>query len=123
VGPLSKLLVLKINKTKVDMEKMLTEEDEGGGIGSLPHLQVLEIGDSGITDISQFAHFQLSALRILHLPGNDITKLEGLSHLEQLRELVIDHNKVKQFDEQSFQGLRCLRELRAEDNCLRVSRT
>jgi hypothetical protein len=77
------------------------------------------MGDSGISDMSQFEKFPLQSLRILHLPGNELTKLEGLSHLEQLRELVIDHNKVKQFDENSFQGLRCLRELRAEDNGLK----
>ena len=47
------------------------------------------------------------------------TRLEGLSHLDQLRELVVDHNKIKQFDEESFAGLRCLRELRVEDNANR----
>ena len=37
----------------------------------------------------------LQSLRILHLPGNEITKIEGLSHMEQLRELVLDKNKVE----------------------------
>ncbi|CAJ1404222.1 unnamed protein product [Effrenium voratum] len=39
--------------------------------------------------------------------------------MEQLRELVVDKNKIKQFDEKSFEGLRSLRELRAEDNGLK----
>ncbi|CAE8736190.1 unnamed protein product [Polarella glacialis] len=97
VGPLSKLLVLRMNKTRIDLEKgMLGDGDACGGIGTFPQLQVLEMGQSGITDISYFSQFPLQSLRILHLPGNDITKIEGLSNLEQLRELVIDKNKVKQ---------------------------
>merc|ERR1719237_369607 len=102
-----------MSRTKIDLEKgMLGEGENAGGIASLPHLQVLELGSSAIADISYFSAFPLQTLRILHLPGNEITKVEGLSHLEQLRELVLDRNKVKQFDEHSFQGLRSLRELR-----------
>jgi len=120
MGPLSKLLVLKVNRTKLDLEKgMLADGDQVGGIASMPHLQVLEMGVSGITDMSFFAQFPLQTLRILHLPGNEITRLEGLSHMEQLRELVLDKNKVKQVDEGSFEGLRSLRELRMDDNGLK----
>jgi len=39
--------------------------------------------------------------------------------MEQLRELVLDKNKVKQIDENSFEGLRSLRELRMDDNGLK----
>jgi len=121
VGPLSKLMVLRMNRTKLDLEKGVLAVDQAGlGITAMAHLQVLELGACGITDLSHFARFPLPALRILHLPGNEITKLEGLTHLEQLRELVLDRNKVKQFDEHSFEGLRCLRELHAEDCGLRT---
>mmetsp|Transcript_54162 Transcript_54162/g.128967 ORF Transcript_54162/g.128967 Transcript_54162/m.128967 type:complete len:1461 (+) Transcript_54162:95-4477(+) len=120
VGPLTKLMALKMNRTRVDLAKgMLAEAPAPGGIASLPSLQVLELGSCGITDIESFASLPLKALRILHLPGNEITKVEGLSHMEQLRELVLDRNKIKQFDEGSFQGLKALRELRVEDNCLK----
>ena len=43
-----------------------------------------------------FTRLPLQSLRILHLPGNEITKIEALSHMEQLRELVLDKNKLKQ---------------------------
>jgi len=120
VGPLSKLLVLRMNRTKIDLEKgMLGSATSCGGIASMPRLQVLELGYNSINDISIFAQFDLQALRILHLPGNDITRVEGLAHLDQLRELVLDRNKVKLFDEKSFEGLRSLRELRVEDNGLK----
>lgn len=120
MGPLSKLLVLKVNRTKIDLEKGMLADGEGqGGIAFLPHLQVLELGFCGIYDMSHFANFPMQTLRILHLPGNDITKVDGLSHMEQLRELVLDKNKVKQVDEHAFEGLRSLRELRMDDNGLK----
>lgn len=120
VGPLSKLLVLRLSKTKLDLEKgAIDEGGDCGGLSSIPNLQVLEIGHSGITDMSPFAKFPLSTLRILHLQDNSISRVEGLSHLEHLRELVLDRNKVKQFDEHSFEGLKSLRELRVEDNGLK----
>eukprot|EP00929_Paragymnodinium_shiwhaense_P061797 TRINITY_DN30882_c0_g2_i1.p1 TRINITY_DN30882_c0_g2~~TRINITY_DN30882_c0_g2_i1.p1 ORF type:complete len:1502 (-),score=435.63 TRINITY_DN30882_c0_g2_i1:512-5017(-) len=120
LGPLSKLLVLRMNKSRLDMEKGIVGEGENhGGLNSMPHIQVLEIGNSGISDVSYFSKLSLSTLRILHLQGNELTKLEGLSAMEQLRELVLDRNKIKQFDEHSFEGLRALRELRVEDNGLK----
>jgi len=119
LGPLPKLLVLRMNKTRINLEKGMMGDDGKCGIAALPNLQVLEMAQCGITDISHFRRFLLTNLRILHVPGNEISRVEGLSHLEQLRELVFDRNKVRQFDEQSFKGLRALREFRADDNGLR----
>eukprot|EP00928_Gymnodinium_smaydae_P027750 TRINITY_DN21353_c3_g1_i1.p1 TRINITY_DN21353_c3_g1~~TRINITY_DN21353_c3_g1_i1.p1 ORF type:complete len:1571 (+),score=412.13 TRINITY_DN21353_c3_g1_i1:289-5001(+) len=120
LGPLAKLLVLRLNRTKLDLDRGVLGEGPGyGGFATLRHLQVLEMGSCGINDMSHFARIPLTALRILHLQGNDIAKLEGISHMEQLRELVLDRNKIKQFDEGSFAGLRALRELRIEDNGLK----
>eukprot|EP00435_Cladocopium_sp_Y103_P068210 s894_g31.t1 len=120
LGPLVKLLVLRLNKTKLDLEGgVLGGAEFTGGFGTFPNLQVLELGYSCIADMRVFSELPLQSLRILHLPGNEISKLEGLNKMEQLRELVLDKNRVKQFDEKSFEGLRALRELRVEDNGLK----
>eukprot|EP00927_Polykrikos_kofoidii_P060458 TRINITY_DN55439_c0_g1_i1.p1 TRINITY_DN55439_c0_g1~~TRINITY_DN55439_c0_g1_i1.p1 ORF type:complete len:1435 (-),score=232.12 TRINITY_DN55439_c0_g1_i1:221-4525(-) len=120
VGPCSKLLALRLNKSKLDLEKgTLDGSEDGGGLGSMPHIQVLEVANSGVTDMSHFSKLPLATLRILHLQDNAISRVEGLSHLEHLRELVLDRNKVKLFDEHSFDGLKSLRELRVEDNGLK----
>jgi len=117
VGPLPKLLVLRLNNTKIDVERGLLNEAEGAvGIASLPQLQVLEICNSGVADLSHFTRLLLPNLKILHLAGNEIGKVEGLSRFEQLRELVLDRNKIKHFEEGCFAGLKTLRELRIEDN-------
>ena len=48
-------------------------------------------------------------LRSLHLPGNKLSRLEGLEELTSLRELVLDGNPVKHLDSASFSGGACIR--------------
>ena len=51
--------------------------------------------------------------------GNELVRLDGLGSLLQLRELVLDRNKIKQLEVHSLRGLSNLRELRMEENGLR----
>lgn len=54
------------------------------------------------------------------LSGNEITKIEGLESLRDLRELVLDKNKIKQIGDLSFVGQsQRLVELHIEENRLR----
>ena len=65
-----------------------------------------------------------SALSEIHqtlfvLVGNDISKIEGLEGLQELRELVLDRNKVKAIGEYSFMNQWNLAELHLEENRLK----
>ena len=51
--------------------------------------------------------------------GNEISKIEGLEGLQDLRELVLDRNKVKSIDEYSFMNQWNLQELHIEENRLK----
>ena len=51
--------------------------------------------------------------------GNDISKIEGLESLQDLRELVLDRNRIKSIDDQSFASQWNLQELHMEDNRLK----
>ena len=53
------------------------------------------------------------------MQDNEITRLEGFEELHSLQELVLDRNRIKYVDPNSFQGLVNLRELRMEENGLR----
>ncbi len=59
------------------------------------------------------------SLRALFLQGNELTSAEGLDGLDQLRELVLDRNKIKALPENVFVGTPNLRELHLEENRLR----
>ena len=53
------------------------------------------------------------------LLGNEISKVEGLDGLHDLRELVLDRNKIKGLTELSFINQWNLQELHIEENRLR----
>lgn len=56
---------------------------------------------------------------ICFLPGNDITKVEGIEGLHDLRELVLDRNRIKCISEMSFANQWNLQELHLEENRIR----
>ena len=53
------------------------------------------------------------------MTGNEITKVEGLEGLHDLRELVLDRNKIKIISEYAFANQWNLQELHMEENRLR----
>ena len=55
----------------------------------------------------------------LFLTGNEITKVEGLEGLHDLRELVLDRNKIKIISDYAFANQWNLQELHMEENRLR----
>ena len=57
--------------------------------------------------------------QVLHLQGNELVRVDGLGSLLQLRELVLDRNKIRQLEPHALRGLANLRELRLEENGLR----
>lgn len=86
----------------------------------LPNLEVLHLAYNGISDLVALQISRLTSLKALFLQGNEITKIEGLETLRDLRELVLDKNKIKQIGETSFVGQsHRLVELHIEENRLR----
>lgn len=55
----------------------------------------------------------------LFILGNEISKIDGLEGLQQLRELVLDRNKIKAVSECSFINQWQLQELHIEENRVR----
>ncbi|XP_064621486.1 leucine-rich repeat-containing protein 9-like isoform X3 [Lineus longissimus] len=82
----------------------------------LENLEVLHLGYNGIKDMSLLQLNRLTALKALFLQGNEITKIEGLDSLQDLRELVLDRNKIKAISELSFLNQWNLQELHLEEN-------
>ncbi|CEL97089.1 unnamed protein product [Vitrella brassicaformis CCMP3155] len=119
LGPLSKLVVLRLNNNRMDLETGLLGAEEHQGLQGLPSLQILEMASNAITDLRPLDKLPLKSLRNLNLKANEITKIEGLSRLQYLRELYLDQNKIRQVEAGAFQPLRNLRELHIEDNGLK----
>eukprot|EP01048_Picozoa_sp_COSAG05_P007592 COSAG05_NODE_539_length_8851_cov_3.718693_2_plen_1327_part_00 len=86
---------------------------------ALPHLEVLQLGYNHINYIPSLRLHCFPELRSLYLQGNDIAKIEGLERCLQLRELILDKNKLKSIAANSLSGLSNLRTLRIDENGLR----
>ncbi|XP_061469286.1 leucine-rich repeat-containing protein 9 isoform X2 [Rhineura floridana] len=96
---------------------------DGGGNESLPpimeSLEVLHLGYNGITNLALLQISRLKNLKFLFLQGNEISQIEGLDGLQLLQELVLDHNRVKAINENSFAKQSSLVALHLEENRLR----
>ncbi|XP_062619612.1 leucine-rich repeat-containing protein 9-like isoform X3 [Saccostrea cucullata] len=82
-------------------------------------LEVLHLGYNGIKDMSILQLSRLTSLKALFLQGNEISKVEGMEGLHDLRELVLDRNKIKIISELSFANQWNLQELHIEENRVR----
>ncbi|XP_053406324.1 leucine-rich repeat-containing protein 9-like isoform X5 [Mercenaria mercenaria] len=85
----------------------------------LENLEVLHLGYNCIKDMGALQLSRLTGLKALFLQGNEIQKVEGLECLHDLRELVLDRNKIKSLCETSFINQWNLQELHMEENRLR----
>ena len=81
---------------------------------------MLQLGYNELKEIMPGRLSNLVDLKVLFLQANELTRIEGLERLTQLRELVLDKNRIKSIDACSFPHLINLRELRIEDNGLKT---
>ena len=86
---------------------------------NLLNLEILHLGYNKITDIRELELHNFPNLRTLCLPGNDISRVDGLSVCSDLRELCLDKNRIRSLDPNSLSGLTMLKDLRMDDNGLR----
>jgi hypothetical protein len=114
------LTVLRLNHNLVTTITPPPSNGPRMGITALVALEVLQLGFNQIVDIASLSLHRLPNLKVLHLQGNEIARVDGLNDMYQLRELNLDRNKIRALDAQSLASLACLRELRLEENGLRT---
>ncbi|XP_057198998.1 leucine-rich repeat-containing protein 9 isoform X1 [Triplophysa rosa] len=85
----------------------------------MPSLEVLHLGHNGISSLLTLQLSRLTNLRALFLQGNDISHVDRLEGLLRLRELVLDRNRIKSLNENSFRGQEVLVDLRLAENRIR----
>ncbi|MBN3307733.1 LRRC9 protein, partial [Amia calva] len=92
----------------------------GDSLGPLmASLEVLHLSHNGVSSLAQLQLSRLSNLKALFLQGNELSQIEGLEGLKQLRELALDRNRIKSVGESSFAGQAALVELHLAENRVR----
>ncbi|CAL8086500.1 unnamed protein product [Calicophoron daubneyi] len=84
-----------------------------------PYLQVVHLAKNQIGSLRPFQFHRMPALRSLFLQHNEIVSVNGLEGLHQLKELVLDGNRIKEIEEVSFLYNWSLQEIHIENNRLR----
>ncbi|XP_021359490.1 leucine-rich repeat-containing protein 9-like isoform X6 [Mizuhopecten yessoensis] len=108
-------------KTQVTMANVRNLDflNDGNLTPIMENLEVLHLGYNSIKDMATLQLSRLTSLKALFLQGNDITKVEGIEGLHDLRELVLDRNRIKNISEMSFANQWNLQELHMEENRIR----
>ncbi|XP_019725755.1 leucine-rich repeat-containing protein 9 [Hippocampus comes] len=82
-------------------------------------LEVLHLSHNGISNMANLELSRLTNLKTLFLQGNEISQVEGLEGLHQLKELVLDRNRIRALYENSFVSQNALLELHLTENRIR----
>ncbi|RNF12441.1 hypothetical protein TraAM80_00293 [Trypanosoma rangeli] len=91
----------------------------GHTLQHLHNLRSLSLESNHITDISALG-LLLPRLKFLNLKGNEITFIDqGLQGLTDLRELLLDNNKLRALGPDCFVNNLQLTDISAEENCIR----
>eukprot|EP01012_Entosiphon_sulcatum_P022397 TRINITY_DN2733_c0_g1_i1.p1 TRINITY_DN2733_c0_g1~~TRINITY_DN2733_c0_g1_i1.p1 ORF type:complete len:1527 (-),score=315.85 TRINITY_DN2733_c0_g1_i1:41-4621(-) len=90
----------------------------GKYLSALPRLQAVSLEGNAIQTVLSL-QLRCASLLLLNLKGNDLSKIDGLDVLVNLRELNLEKNKLRLLDERVFAGLIHLRDLKLDENMLK----
>ncbi|XP_041810349.1 leucine-rich repeat-containing protein 9 [Chelmon rostratus] len=117
------MLYSKVHSSGYGQQSPSKGKGETGPTGSLEplmgSLEVLHLSHNGISNMANLQLSRLTNLKALFLQGNEISQVEGLEGLHQLRELVLDKNRIKAVANNSFISQNVLLELHLAENRIR----
>lgn len=85
----------------------------------MPNLESLSLESNGITSIAQL-QLNSQRLKFLNLKSNEILKIDGLDRVGQLREILLDKNRLRAIDRDALLFVPYLRELYCEENAIKT---
>ncbi|XP_072222222.1 leucine-rich repeat-containing protein 9 [Leuresthes tenuis] len=117
------MLYSKVHSSGYGQQNPSKASRDTGPTGSLEplmgSLEVLHLSHNGISNMANLQLSRLTNLKALFLQGNEISQVEGLEGLHQLRELVLDRNRIKSLAKNSFIAQSVLLELHLTENRIR----
>lgn len=93
--------------------------DSKRGLAGLWNLQVLDVAENALSELSGIQFAKLTALKHLNAPHNQIKKIENLETLHSLVEVNLGYNKIREISPHSFAANIQLRFLRINNNVVK----
>ncbi|KAM6912256.1 leucine-rich repeat-containing protein 9 [Xenentodon cancila] len=117
------MLHSKVQSSGYGQQSQIRANRDTGPTGSLEplmgSLEVLHMSHNGISNMANLQLSRLTNLKTLVLQGNEISQVQGLDGLHQLRQLVLDRNRIKGLNKNSFTAQSVLVELHLAQNQIR----
>ncbi|XP_018652407.1 hypothetical protein Smp_124590 [Schistosoma mansoni] len=83
-----------------------------------PNLNVLHLAYNNVQSLEKLQLHRIPCLQTLFLQNNELYTIHGIEHLTELKELVVDNNKIKYLNEITFLYNWTLNEIHLENNRL-----
>ena len=116
-----KLKILRLNRNRIETAIRLPPSAEAAQseLASLWKLEVLELAHNRVTDVRDLLLHRYPLLHVLTLQSNLVCHVAGLGLCNELHELDLSKNRIRQFSPEDTVGLALLRELHMEEAGLR----
>lgn len=115
--PNLKILILQSNK--IETLHCNNDISIAKGLNGCQSLEILDLSINLLKDFYGLHLSKLGELKILKASKNEIIKIDCLQNLKQLKELDVNHNKIRQIDPNSFEGKLAIKCLKIDDNGLK----
>jgi hypothetical protein len=116
-----KLKILRLNRNRIETAIRLPTSAEAAQseLASLWKLEMLELAHNRVTDVRDLLLHRYPLLHVLTLQSNLVCHVAGLGLCNELHELDLSKNRIRQFSPEDTVGLALLRELHMEEAGLR----
>lgn len=94
--PLLKILILSQNK--IDTLLYPTDINQKKGLNGCQGLEILDLSNNILKELNGLQFCVLKEVKILKLYNNELTKIEFLENFKQIKELDLNHNRIRQFE-------------------------
>eukprot|EP00828_Plagiopyla_frontata_P048425 TRINITY_DN9277_c0_g1_i1.p1 TRINITY_DN9277_c0_g1~~TRINITY_DN9277_c0_g1_i1.p1 ORF type:complete len:476 (+),score=76.82 TRINITY_DN9277_c0_g1_i1:2-1429(+) len=119
LGDLPTLKILVLSQNKIETLLCPVDFETKKGLNGVQNLEILDISYNQLKDFYGLQFCLLKQLKILKADHNEINRIDNLENLLSLKELDVNQNKMRFFDQNSFPliPLKCLK---IDDNYLKT---
>lgn len=95
LGQLPNLKILILSQNKIESLLYPTDFNQKKGLNGCQSLEILDLSNNILKELNGLQFCMLKEVKILKLYNNELTKIEFLENLKQIKELDLNHNRIR----------------------------